>query len=648
MKLYLKPLWLTLGLSFATFSPLWAATQLPTIVISASRSAQTSIETPASITVVGRKEIEQSGAQNLQQLLQSHSGIQITGLYGDGSKATIDMRGFGVTAGSNTLILLDGRRLNNPSDIATPDLASIDLRRVERIEIVQGSAGILYGNQAVGGLVNIITRQSQQFSANISAAAGSDHGREGYVDIGNRLDNGLAYRISTKHRKSDNYRDNNQTDRKDLNLRLDYRYQSGDIFFEHQRTDSFQQTPGALYADEMAQDRRQSIADYDGDFIDTQTNVSRFGLQQGLGLYWTFEGELTYRDNDEEFQLSSRGFAGSPNPQERTVKSFNPRFIGVYPMATGMAQITAGADLERTDYLLQSSFATTRLDQSVDDFYTQVTLPATKRLSITGGFRHSSVDNRIESYLGEDHLQDSQTIGALGASLQATDALRLFLRIDENFRYAAVDEHTNPIYGQPVGLENQTGVSYETGIEWQRPGLSTKLVAYRLDLKNEISFDSSGFSNINLDRTRRKGVTLEGRWQVQPGLSLKGSLSYTDPRITAGPFENNIIPMVAARSGRLSGDWQLSPPWQLYAEALFNSERVLGSDFNNSFERLPGYGILNLGSRFTQGPWHLGLRVDNLLDKAYVASGSVDFSARDAYFPAPKRTFWLTARYQFE
>ncbi|MCU7811275.1 MAG: TonB-dependent receptor plug domain-containing protein [Candidatus Thiodiazotropha sp. (ex Notomyrtea botanica)] len=184
----------TAGLLLFSNLPLQAASHLPTIVISASRTEQTSIETPASITVIEREEIEQSGAQNLQQLLQTRSGIQINSLYGDGSQATIDMRGFGPTAGSNTLILVDGRRLNNPGDIAAPDLNAIDLRRVARIEIVQGSAGTLYGNQAVGGMVNIITREPEAFSANIAAAAGSYKGREGYADISNRLDNGLAYR----------------------------------------------------------------------------------------------------------------------------------------------------------------------------------------------------------------------------------------------------------------------------------------------------------------------------------------------------------------------------------------------------------------------------------------------------------------------
>ncbi|MEW8505512.1 MAG: TonB-dependent receptor [Candidatus Thiodiazotropha sp.] len=652
MKLSNRDRWLTAGILFVANLPLLAASHLPTIVVSASRTEQTGIETPAGITVIERDEIERSDARNLQQLLQSRSGIQINSLYGDGSQATIDMRGFGPTAGSNTLILLDGRRLNNPSDIAAPDLNAIDLRRVARIEIVQGSAGTLYGNQAVGGMVNIITREPETFSAHIAAAAGSYDGREGYADIGNRLDNGLAYRFSAKRRISDNYRDNNETDRNDFNLRLDYEYARGDLFFEQQRIDHFQRLPGSLFADELSQNRRQSAAAYAGDFSDTETDVSRFGLRQQLGRYWSFEGELTHRDNDRKFQTGFRTFPGSLATQERTVKGFNPRFIGVYPMANGEARVTAGADLERTDYALQTSFGPTLLDQSVDAVYAQVTLPATERISVTAGFRRASVDNQIESFAGIDRLDDSERVGALGFSLQANDALRFFLRVDENFRFATVDEHTNPVFGQPVGLENQTGISHEAGVEWRRSGITAKLVIYRLDLDNEISFDASEFSNINLDETRREGSTLEGSWQVRPDITLNGSLTYTDPRITAGPFDGNRIPLVAARTGRLSGDWHPSPLWHLFAEGLFSGQRVMGGDFSNSFEELPGYGVVNLGSQFTTGPWRIGLRIDNLLDKEYSNTGAVGFDAgftrRAAFFPAPERNLWLTLNYLIE
>ena len=139
----------TAGISLPAFSEV-AETQIPPVIVSAARTEQSTLTTPASITVITRKQIDDSGARHIVEVLRGQGGVQINDLYGDGSRASVDMRGFGDAAGSNTLVLVDGRRLNNP-DIGSPDLNSIALEDVERIEIVQGSAGVLFGDQAVGG-----------------------------------------------------------------------------------------------------------------------------------------------------------------------------------------------------------------------------------------------------------------------------------------------------------------------------------------------------------------------------------------------------------------------------------------------------------------------------------------------------------------
>ena len=652
MNHYLKPWWAPLFLTTLHSPAAMSDTELAPLLVSASRSEQSSLLIPAGMRIITRQEIEQSAAQSLLQLLNGQSGIQISSLYGDGSQATLDMRGFGPAAGANTLILIDGRRLNNTGDRANPDLNSIDLQRVERIEIIQSSAGTLFGNHAVGGLVNIITREPEDFSGQVSLGGGSYSGANLYADIGDRLDNGFAYRLSAKHRESDNYRDRNETERQDLNLRLDYHHQQGRLFFEQQWVDDEQQNPGSLFLDELEEDRRQSADAYAGDFSNTESKISRLGLQQDLGDTWSFEGELTYRDNEREFQNSFRTFPGSRATQDREVKGFNPRLIGILPFASGEANLTAGADFERTDYALRTSFGPQLLDQSVDALYLQLIAPITERTSTTVGYRHARIDNKIDTNTSSDRLDDRINVGSLGFTFRPDDALRLFIRADENYRFATVDEHTNVVFGQPVGIENQTGLSYEAGIEWQQPTLMAKLVIYQLNLDNEISFDASGFVNTNLDETRREGAILEGRWQANPALSFTASLSYADPRITDGPFEDNRIPLVASRTAQINGNWQLGSRWSLFAEGVFSSERVAGGDFNNSLQQLPGYGVLNLGSHLRNGPWHLSLRVDNLLDKEYANSASAGFdntfTQRVAYFPAPERNFWVTLNYRIE
>ena len=145
----------------AASGPLAAVETLDTIVVSATRAPDRSIGTAANIQVIDRREITASGAANVTELLRGRAGVHVRDLFGDGSNATVDMRGFGATAASNVLVLVDGRRLNPSSDVGTLFFNSVPLQEVERIEIVQGSAGVLFGNQAIGGVINVITRRPE-------------------------------------------------------------------------------------------------------------------------------------------------------------------------------------------------------------------------------------------------------------------------------------------------------------------------------------------------------------------------------------------------------------------------------------------------------------------------------------------------------
>jgi len=126
------------------------------IVVTPSGIEQPVTDANTTITVIDQKTIEESNAGSVAELLRGQAGVHVSDIFGDGSQATIDLRGFGPTAGSNTLVLIDGRKLNNSADGASPDLSLIDIDDIAQIEILQGSSGVLYGNQAVGGVVNII------------------------------------------------------------------------------------------------------------------------------------------------------------------------------------------------------------------------------------------------------------------------------------------------------------------------------------------------------------------------------------------------------------------------------------------------------------------------------------------------------------
>src|SRR6266702_7781102 len=113
-----------------------------------------------SATVITAEEIAHSPAQTVQEIIAQTPGVQLTTLFGgvNGAQTNVDIRGFGAFATANTLILINGRRLND-IDMAGVDLSTIPRDSIERIEITRGNSGaVLYGDNAVGGVINIVTK----------------------------------------------------------------------------------------------------------------------------------------------------------------------------------------------------------------------------------------------------------------------------------------------------------------------------------------------------------------------------------------------------------------------------------------------------------------------------------------------------------
>ncbi len=155
------------------------------IVVTAARTAQTVDETLAPVTVINREQIENSQATSVTELLNQAPGVQITSNGGPGSMSGVYIRG---TSTSQTLILMDGQKINTASSGSAP-LEYINPAQIERIEIVRGPRSTVYGADAVGGVINIITRKgSGDPKLTLTAGVGSRNTGEYGVHFGGESD----------------------------------------------------------------------------------------------------------------------------------------------------------------------------------------------------------------------------------------------------------------------------------------------------------------------------------------------------------------------------------------------------------------------------------------------------------------------------
>ncbi len=629
-------------------SQVQAADDLGTIVVSAARTPQSELSTPASITVITREEIERSAAQNLAELLRGRSSVVVTDLFGDGSRASIDMRGFGNAAGSNVLVLVDGRRLNNV-DLSNPALNSIRLGEVERIEIVEGSAGTLFGDQAVGGVINIITRTPRKPSGQLSAGVGSYNRRQIEARYGNRLSNGFDYRIGAQLRHSDNYRDHNAVDYRNLDGRLGWSHASGEVFLDFQNLYEDLELPGALNQAQFEADPRQSLSWFAEDFTRTWLKVGRIGLRQDLGSRLRFEGEVSRRNEDRQIQQSFVGFPVlTPSWLRYRQTELTPRLVLDLPAHHGEMQLVLGYDGTRTDY--RSEITNIEDRQQKQALYLQATLPGPHGLGLTLGARHGRVSDDVSATYKTGRVDKSVTVATIGLNWRVNSHLRLFLRRDGNYRFAKVDELT---YTSPgVELKPQTGVSWETGAQWQARNHHLKLTFYRLSLKDEIAFDPSAppptgaffpGANVNFDPTTHQGVILNAGFETERGTRVEGSWNVVDATFDSGVFSGNRIGGVPEQQLRVSLDQAFPAAFRLRLEGIYRGAAYLAGDNANALPEQGGYTIYNAVLDWQRKNLQLALRINNLADKRYAESRN----SYGAVFPSPGRNAWLTLAYDF-
>jgi iron complex outermembrane receptor protein len=621
-----------------------AEAYLEPLTVSATRFEQSGVPTASSITIVTREDIEASGATHIVDVLRGQGGVQVSDQFGDGSRATVSMRGFGANAQANALILVDGRRLNN-TDLAAPDLNTISLKDVERIEIIQGSSAILFGDHAVGGVINIITRRPAELAALVEAGAGSYDFQSQRVAVSNRDVSGIGYRLTGERRLAGNYRHNNDLKYTNALAHLAYEYGTGEVFGEVQRVDEDLELPGGLFADQVRANRRQTR--FPGDFNDGTTEIGRLGVRQEITPRWQFLMELTSRQSDLEGILTGIGLE-----QKRRARALNPRLIGRLPFSDGTALVTLGADVEETDYRLATVFGLTANDQSMRAAYAQVVLPVVDPITVTAGVRRAWVTNDLLdtfAFPAGASLDDDVLVSSLGISVRPHPEWRFFLKREENYRFPLADEQTFTL-ASITGLRTQTGESFEAGAEWRGEIASAKISGYRLNLENEIDFDpTAGLfgANVNLDPTERTGIIVEGAWRSAPWLLLSGAYTFTNAEFESGAAAGNRIPFVAEHLGRLSAELSLGARTLLYGELLGVSERVASGDFTNIHAHLPGYAIGNVSLQYQWRSWRVAARVNNVTDRRYsdfaaTAFNPATFITETGFFPAPERNFLLT------
>jgi iron complex outermembrane receptor protein len=629
---------------FIYSSSIFAIEEIPDVYVSSSDNPfdQSNTEKKPTPTLLSKspietitaKDIELSKAQTLDQLLQGKFGVQTNDLYGDGNHSNISMRGFGDNASYNTLILIDGQPISNP-DTALPSVNFVPLSQIEQIDVMPSSGSVLYGDQAVGGVINITTKHPKETSRNITAEYGSFNARKINGMWSDKFKNGFGYIVNALHYDTDNYREHNYFQSNNINAMLSFDSENTQSYLHYWKVDNHMLLPNGLTAEQVAENRRQ--ADSDIPFNNQNTDLLQFSLKQKLNENNVFDLK-SYFENMTGVGAYECNDMPLPFSEKRSVINFTPSIANNFDFFNRSFFPTLGFEFNSGEYTYSDNSA----KQIEKALFGQINTYLTSKLSVSAGARAAAANYDVTNQNGNNNPTDRANATDLEGSYAFTKNLRTFIKRADSFRFPKTDEQAWTLPGSPP-LKTQTGTTYETGFELQKKYLSLLFEIYELDLKNEIMVvpvsDENYYGyNENIDPTKRRGFIINAEIPLFSKFKIAADESYVDAKFSSGDFSGNRIPFVAANTTRLAVIYQENKYFEMYIEGIYISSRYPANDLENKDNLLGGFTVYNLNLNVVKEPYTLGLKINNLSNKQYYSYVTTTYNANNSvstmYYPA--------------
>ncbi|QDQ26647.1 TonB-dependent receptor [Chitinimonas arctica] len=629
-----------------------AETELGRIEVTGTRLASRAIR-PVNLTVLSSSDIEHSTATSLPELLAGVAGVTMRNSDSTGN-GSIDLRGFGASGASNTLILLDGVKLND-NDLSSPQLTVIALNRLERIEIVRGGS-VAWGGGSSGGVINLITRRDT--GADIQLGVGS-HARRQLLLGGGLRQGAFSLRADGRHEETDGYRDNGrnkllagaaqfgwQDERSRLELGLAKET-------EELRFPGPNRVNPATGLNEFIQAPWSSSTPKDWGKTEGE-RLTLHGEGKFEGGRWALDGSRRGKDTDAYFD-----YGGFPSRDRR--ESHENRFSPRLGLQWGGLEVAGGIDIGRahterySGSLVASDLAgTSRLHTEALWVDLGYAVQAGSRLTV--GARHERASQTVLvaaspwSPAMEFKRDDAPNALQLGWRQHLSADLWWYARVGQSYRLANADE----LVGNSE-LRSQRSRDFELGTEARLGEGKLRVSAFSMRLRDEIAFQPyvNGFgANINLAPTRRQGMELE--WSQKIGeLDLAANMTWLDARFRGGVYggkdvTGKQVPLVPRLQGNLSLGWAWSDATRLDGQLHAVSHSRIDNDQINTGPWLAGYGTVDLKLSHRVGGWQLALSGQNLGDKRYASYGVKSTSgANYNLYPMPGRRWFASAGYRW-
>jgi len=633
---------------------------LEPVVVTATRDIQEIRKIPANVTVVTREEIERSNAKATVDLLRNEVGIMVRDFTGNGKTTSVDIRGFGETGPLNTLVLVDGRRVNE-IDLSGVDWTQIPLDQVERIEILRGPGSVLYGDNAVGGVINIITKKPEKpLSFRLEATRGSYLYHKENGSVSGKW-GPLSAILHAGYSSTEGYRENGFLRYKDVGGKIIYEMNENISFnFNGNLHKDDTGMPGALLKSTYRLDRRSPRYPYD--HSETDDSFGTLGVKAKLWDMGRIESDLSYRHREVTDFFHSFSYQSKRNVDTWGI---TPKYILEKPFGRFPNKLTMGLDFYRSKLDVFSESAFSGPNQSVitktsTGIYLLDEFSILQNLILSVGYRHEWVIFNLSQDVpsSKDRTRNWEPAWNIGLDYLFAKKSSAFISLKRSFRFPTTDELVqyiiDPLTWQVTDvranpdLKPQTGYHYEVGVRHSfNDQIDANLTLFWADLHNEIFYNPDIGENKNYPQTRRQGIEIGTKAKPFSWLMVWGNYSYTRPTLRGDSFSGEDIPSVPRHKGTLGADFDIGKGFLLNTRLNIIGSRFFISDWANQAERLDGYYSLDAKIAYSWKGLKAFMGVNNLTNRKYAEYGVLDFLGRPNYYPSPERNFFGGLSYAF-
>ena len=572
---------------------------LETVVVTATRTPKLLKDVPIITRVISAEEIERADVVHIGELLETElPGLEFS--YSMNQQVSLNMQGFG---GNSVLFLVDGERLAGET-LDNIDYNRLNLDNVARVEIVKGAASSLYGSNAIGGVVNIITKEpSEPWSVNVNTRYSTLGEKVGSLSAGFKAGK-LSGLTNAQYVQNDSIPLKNDGDYSKIYGSWNYNIKQQLIY---KPTDNLKFTGKAGYYFRQ-RDASEDVKDNYRDFSGSLKAEYDFGESDNITLSYTFD-----QYDKSDFLVANRRDVREYSNVQHNVRALWSHSFGEKD------NIVFGGDFMR-DYLLSYQFEDGAKTQYTGDLFGQLDWNPTERLNFVSGLRFDYFSDRglfhASPKLGAMYkIGNCSLRGSYAGGFRAPTLKEMYM----SFNMANIFM----IYGNP-DLEPEESHNFSLSAEYMSRRYNLTVTGYYNLVDNRITTAWSealkGQLYTNMAPLQVAGVDLNFSAAYDFGLKYRISYTYTHERIEKGqPMTSSTRPHSATVKIEYGKDWRtygfdVALTGRLMSAVTSDVYTSLTDYTQTESQTYPGYTMWKLS--IAQRIWH-GIRLNAVIDNLF-------------------------------